>query len=116
MLLAGGIGGTKTNLAVFSSEKGWRAPGAEATFPSAVHLTAPASGLGESLLTWDGSRYRAHPSKAGHADFAPANSFQIELLRYLLTRFPHVSFERVCSVKGLPNIYDFLKDSGYAEE
>ena len=27
-----------------------------------------------------------------------------------------MSFERICSGKGLPNIYDYLKDSGYAEE
>ncbi len=209
MLLAGDIGGTKTNLAVFSAEKGWRVPYAEATFPSAdypgleavVHeflaqhhfsierasfgvagpvvdghasitnlswmmeeiqlqqalhipsvyllndldaiahavphlesrdlhtinagqvvsrgaiaVIAPGTGLGEAFLTWHGSRYQAHTSEGGHADFAPANSVQFELLRYLLTRFPHVSFERVCSGKGLPNIYDFLKDSGYAEE
>jgi len=209
MLLAGDIGGTKTNLAVFSPEKGWRIPNAEATFTSAdyssleslVHeflaqhnfsierasfgvagpvvdghasvtnlswvmeetqlqqalripsvrllndldaiahavphlesqdlhtinegqavsrgaiaVIAPGTGLGEAFLTWDGSRYHAHTSEGGHADFAPINSFQVELLRYLLTRFPHVSFERVCSGKGLPNIYAFLKDSGYAEE
>jgi glucokinase len=35
MLLAGDIGGTKTNLAIFSPEGGPRAPLAEATFPSA---------------------------------------------------------------------------------
>ncbi len=35
MLLAGDIGGTKTNLAVFSPETGWRVPSAEATYPSA---------------------------------------------------------------------------------
>ena len=34
MLLAGDIGGTKTNLAVFSSETGWRKPFAEATYAS----------------------------------------------------------------------------------
>ena len=32
MLLAGDIGGTKTNLAVFSSETGWRKPFAEAIY------------------------------------------------------------------------------------
>ncbi|HEY3993919.1 MAG TPA: glucokinase, partial [Ktedonobacteraceae bacterium] len=36
MLLAGDIGGTKTNLAVFATneEDGWKKPLAEATFPS----------------------------------------------------------------------------------
>jgi glucokinase len=209
MLLAGDIGGTKTNLAVFSSETGWRKPYAEATYTSvdypglesvvseflaqhnfpidrasfgvagpvvngratvtnlswmmdenqlqqALHISsvrllndldaiahsipylesqdlhtlnegqavssgaiaviAPGTGLGEGFLTWDGSHYQAHTSEGGHADFAPANTFQVELLRYLMARFPHVSFERICSGKGLPNIYDYLKDSGYAEE
>ncbi len=209
MLLAGDIGGTKTNLAVFSSEAGWRKPYAEATYSSvnypdleslvheflaqhdlpidrasfgvagpvvaghatvtnlswmmdenhlqqalhipsvrllndldaiahsvphlesqdlhilnegqrvsggAIAVIAPGTGLGEAYLTWDGSQYQAHTSEGGHADFAPVNTFQVELLRYLMARFPHVSFERVCSGKGLPNIYDYLKDSGYAEE
>ena len=209
MLLAGDIGGTKTNLAVFSSETGWRKPFAEATFASinytdleslvgeflgqhdftidrasfgvagpvvaghasitnlpwmmdeqqlqqslhipsvrlmndldaiahsvphldaqdlyvlnkgqaipggAIAVIAPGTGLGEAFLIWDGSQYKAHNSEGGHADFAPANSLQVELLRYLMVRFPHVSFERLCSGKGIPNIYDFLKDSGYAEQ
>jgi glucokinase len=38
------------------------------------------------------------------------------LLQYLLDRFDHVSYERVCSGSGLPNIYAYLKESGHAEE
>ena len=34
MLLAGDIGGTKTNLALFTNDNGWRDPVDEATFPS----------------------------------------------------------------------------------
>jgi glucokinase len=33
-----------------------------------------------------------------------------------LDRFDHVSYERVCSGQGFTNIYNFLKDGGYAEE
>jgi glucokinase len=211
MLLAGDIGGTKTNLAVFSPEAGPRAPLAEATFPSARYpslealvreflsqvdlvgglseavfgvagpvtagraaitnlpwvmgerqlrealnlssvrllndldaiahavpflepadlhtlnvgqpapggamaVIAPGTGLGEAFLTWDGSRYRAHASEGGHADFAPTNPFEVELLRYLQGRFEHISYERVCSGRGLLNIYAYLKDSGCADE
>jgi glucokinase len=82
----------------------------------AIAVIAPGTGLGEAFLTWDGARYRAHTSEGGHADFAPTNEFEIGLLRYVQQRFRHVSFERVCSGKGLPNIYAYLKDSGYAEE
>jgi glucokinase len=209
MLLAGDIGGTKTNLAVFSPEAGPRAPLAEVTFPStsypsleavvheflaqcqqsvdrasfgvagpviegrvaatnlpwvvdqarlreelnlswvrvindltaiahavpilepsdlhtlnkgqpapggAIAVIAPGTGLGEAFLTWDGLRYLAHPSEGGHVDFAPANLSELELLRYLMERFGHVSYERICSGIGIPNIYAYLKDSGYAEE
>src|SRR2546421_8581626 len=37
MLLAGDIGGTKTNLAIYSAETGARKPLAEATFPSTLY-------------------------------------------------------------------------------
>jgi len=89
---------------------GQRAPG------GAIAVIAPATGLGEAFLTWDGSRYRPHVSEGGHADFPPTNPFEVELLRYLQDRFEHVSYERVCSGRGLPNIYAYLRDSGYADE
>lgn len=82
----------------------------------AIALIAPGTGLGEAFLTWDGLRYRAHPSEGGHADFAPTNDDQVTLLAYLRERFDHVSFELVASGIGIPNIYDFLRDSGYARE
>ncbi len=40
----------------------------------------------------------------------------MELLRYLMGRFEHVSYERVLSGPGLHNIYDFLRDTGRGEE
>jgi glucokinase len=82
----------------------------------AIAVIAPGTGLGEAFLVWDGSRYRAQASEGGHADFAPTNLLEIGLLRYLLQRFEHVSYERVCSGRGIPHIYAYLKDSGYAEE
>ncbi len=82
----------------------------------ALAIIAPGTGLGEAFLTWDGSRYVPHASEGGHADFAPTNALELRLLQYLLDRFEHVSYERVCSGRGLPNIYAYLRDSGYAEE
>jgi glucokinase len=209
MLLAGDVGGTKTNLAAYSSREELREPLAMATFPSADHLSleslvqeftrqfpqpftlacfgvagpvvddraeitnlpwtisarrleqelgiptvrlmndlaaiasaipllqaddlhivnpgikrpnatlcvlAPGTGLGEAFLTWNGSRYVAHESEGGHADFGPSTPRQTDLLRYLQQRFGHVSCERVCSGIGLPNIYTFLKEEGFAAE
>jgi glucokinase len=76
----------------------------------AIGVIAPGTGLGESFLTWDGTKYVAHGSEGGHTDFAPTDERQIGLLRYMLGRFDHVGIERVCSGIGIPNIYDYLRD------
>lgn len=82
----------------------------------ALAVIAPGTGLGEAFLTREGSGYRAHPSEGGHADFAPTCELELGLLRHLLDRFGHVSYERVCSGRGLPNIYGYMKEIGHAEE
>ena len=82
----------------------------------AVGVIAPGTGLGEAFLTFDGSRYRAHASEGGHADFAPTGEVEIELLRYLRKKYDHVSYERVCSGMAIPDIYEFLRDAGYGTE
>jgi glucokinase len=81
-----------------------------------IGVIAPGTGLGEAYLTYDGARYRAHASEGGHTDFAPATRDEIALLHYLFDHLDHVSYERICSGIGIPNIYDFLRDSGYALE
>jgi len=83
---------------------------------AAIAVIAPGTGLGEAYLTWDGQRYRAHACEGGHTDFGPTNTIQMELLDYLLQEYDHVSYERVCSGMGLPNIYRFLRDTGRAAE
>ncbi len=82
----------------------------------AIAVIAPGTGLGEAYLTWDGARYRAFASEGGHTDFGPNTPLEMEMLRFLQQRFDHVSYERICSGIGLPNIYRFLKESGYASE
>src|SRR5262249_28374268 len=80
-------------------------------------VIAPGTGLGESFLTWEGSRYAAHSSEGGHADFAPTDQRQVRLLEHMLEKSDHVSFEHVCSGIGIPNIYAFLRDvEGLPEE
>jgi len=76
-----------------------------------IGVIAPGTGLGEAFMVWDGKRYRAYPSEGGHTNFSPANPLELELLTYLLPRLGHVSCERVCSGMGVPNIYNFLRDS-----
>jgi glucokinase len=209
MLLAGDIGGTKTNLAVYAAESGLSAPLAESTFPSRrysslealiddfrghthlpfesavfgvagpvvdgkatvtnlpwrmeeegleaalgvksvkllndlesianavpsleakdlhtlragqpvehgpIAIVAPGTGLGEAFLTWERKRYKAHASEGGHASFAPVNEEQLAMLGFLQGKLGHISYERVCSGLGIPNIYAFYKESGRCPE
>ncbi len=81
-----------------------------------IAIIAPGTGLGEAYLFWDGQGYRPIASEGGHTDFAPATPLELELLDYLMPRLGHVSYERVCSGVGIPNLYAFLRDTGKYEE
>jgi glucokinase len=74
------------------------------------------TGLGVAGLYWDGSRHRPFACEGGHADFAPRNELQRELLAYLEKKYGHVSCERVLSGPGIKNIYEFLRDQHKADE
>lgn len=79
-------------------------------------VIAPGTGLGEALLISRGAEYVPFPTEGGHTDFAPADEEQRELLQHLSRELEHVSWESVCSGKGIANIYRFLLASGQAEE
>jgi glucokinase len=79
-------------------------------------VIAPGTGLGEAVLFYQNSDYHVLPSEGGHVDFAPTNLFELELLRWLMGRFGHISYERVCSGRGIPNIYAYLKANHFADE
>ncbi|MBS0010012.1 MAG: glucokinase [Bacteroidales bacterium] len=78
-------------------------------------VVAPGTGLGEAFLLCEGDRKMVIPSEGGHSDFAPANEMEAELYRFLADRYSHVSYERIISGKGIPNIFDFLLSINYAE-
>jgi glucokinase len=79
-------------------------------------LIAAGTGLGEATLFDDGREYHPSASEGGHGDFAPTDETQIDLLRHLIKKFGHVSYERVVSGPGIAHIYAFLRDSGRIEE
>jgi glucokinase len=74
-------------------------------------LIAAGTGLGEGLLIWNGRSHTPYPSEGGHADYAPRNEDEIDLLRFLKQKYNgRISFERVVSGMGLTNIYEFLRE------
>src|SRR6202008_1566012 len=71
-------------------------------------LLAAGTGLGQSILFWDGGRYRVVPSEGGHSAFAPHTEQQIELLRFRRRRYPQVSWELILSGRGFRTLHEFL--------
>jgi glucokinase len=81
-----------------------------------IAVISAGTGLGESLAVWDGTAHRPLPTEGGHADFAPRNELETDLLLYLRAEYGRVSYERVLSGPGLRNIYRFLRDSRHLAE
>ena len=81
-----------------------------------IAIVSAGTGLGEAGCYWDGERHHPFPCEGGHADFAPTDDLQVELLIWLRGRMDHVSCERVVSGPGLVEIHQFLSDTGKYEE
>lgn len=75
------------------------------------------TGLGQAVLhEGAGGRREVLSSEGGHTDFGPRNELEIELLRFMLRRHDHVSYERLVSGPGLVAVYEFLRERGPAKE
>jgi glucokinase len=79
-------------------------------------VLAPGTGLGQGFLRDMSGVQHVLASEGGHNDFSPTTELEIELLRYLRSKFKRVSYERVLSGPGLVNIYTFLKETSYGPE
>ena len=79
-------------------------------------LIAAGTGLGESILMWDGRRWHPMASEGGHADFAARDALEDELLLWLRGRFGRVSYERVLSGPGLADLYRFFRETRRGHE
>ncbi|KOR30132.1 hypothetical protein TI03_00310 [Achromatium sp. WMS1] len=73
-----------------------------------IAVIAAGTGLGEAGICQHNANFYSFPSEGGHTDFAPANAKEWALLEFLSNRYGHVSWERVISGLGIPNILDFL--------
>lgn len=74
------------------------------------------TGLGMAIMHWNGHRYSVLGTEGGHADFAPTDEAQMELLQYLRKKYHRVSTERVLSGRGLVHIYKFVRDNPILNE
>jgi glucokinase len=79
-------------------------------------IIAAGTGLGQAACYWDGTGHYPFACEGGHADFAPRNPLEVELLSYLLTKFERVSYERILSGAGLFEIYKFCHHTHRGQE
>lgn len=81
--------------------------------PGNIGILAAGTGLGESLLFFDGTRHNPSASEGGHTDFAPRDEWEIGLWRFLSSRHSgHVSYERILSGQGFTDTFDYLVSIG----
>ena len=69
---------------------------------------AAGTGLGESILFWNGDRYQVSACEAGLTDFAPASDREIVVLQYLRQRMPLVCTEEIVSGRGFRAIHEAI--------
>ncbi|PTY36017.1 glucokinase [Saccharospirillum sp. MSK14-1] len=77
-------------------------------WPMAV--TGPGTGLGLAGLAFSSAGPVTLETEGGHAHFAPTDAVEIDILKFLLTKYERVSVERLLSGMGLENIYQALCD------
>ncbi len=81
-----------------------------------IVVLAAGTGLGEAFVTYFSNTPKVISTEGGHVDFAPSNDLEIDLLRFLQSKYNgHVSYERVVSGMGIADIYEFLGVK-YADE
>lgn len=74
-------------------------------------VIAAGTGLGESILYWDGAQYIAMATEAGHADFAPNTPQQADLWKHLQSKNEFVYQELILAGRGFQRLHEFLDSS-----
>lgn len=75
-----------------------------------IGVIGPGTGLGVASLFWDGHGYKSVAGEGGHATMAAKTQREFDIFLYLRRhKYSHISAERVCSGKGLVNIYNAIR-------
>ncbi len=76
---------------------------------AAIGVIGPGTGLGVASLVWVNGRYHPMPAEGGHVTMAAKTQREFDLFQTLKDeKYSHVSAERVCSGKGLVNLYNAI--------
>jgi glucokinase len=71
-------------------------------------IFGPGSGLGVAGLARGGKTWLPIISEGGHANMAPSNELESDVLRFLIKKYGHVSAEMCLSGPGIENLYEAL--------
>lgn len=82
--------------------------GGEAVPHAPIGVVGPGTGLGMASLFWDGEKYAPAACEGGHVTVPALTRRHFDVFEYLHNKYRHVSAERVCSGKGLVNVYDAI--------
>ena len=70
-----------------------------------ISICGPGTGLGVANLIHHNQEWISLSGEGGHADFAPVDHQEVDILRYLNTKYSRVSYEQLLSGLGLEQIY-----------
>lgn len=74
-----------------------------------IGIVGPGTGLGVASLFWANGQYHPVPGEGGHVTMAARTQREFDLFRTLRYKYHHISAERVCSGKGLVNLYNAIR-------
>jgi len=73
-----------------------------------ISICGPGTGLGVANLISDNGKWISLSGEGGHVDFAPIDHLEQDILRFLLTKYSHVSYEQLLSGLGIEQIYQAI--------
>lgn len=75
-----------------------------------IAVIGPGTGLGVASLAWGGQKYVTLSGEGGHVTVPAQTQREYDVFEFLRgVKYSHVSAERVCSGKGLENLYNALR-------
>lgn len=72
-------------------------------------VLGPGTGLGVASLLWTDHGYLANPGEGGHVTMPATSDREFNIFHRLRVKYHHISVERVCSGKGLENLYNAIR-------
>lgn len=73
-----------------------------------ISICGPGTGLGVANLINHNDQWVSLSGEGGHVDFAPVDHQEVDILRYLNTKYSRVSYEQLLSGLGLEQIYQAI--------